>query len=156
MSDGRVEAMLAIRGWIRDLAVAGVALVVAAGVGACGGSDSGKPAPAVSGDQRGILATIDALQTASRRDDARHICQDLFAPSLAKSIRDASKRSCEAEVHRTLTTPDAQLSVQRKISITGSHATATIRERNGNTSAVAFVKLGGQWRISRVARVTQP
>jgi hypothetical protein len=129
------------------------AVAVAGALGACGGSDDAKPAPAASDDQRAILATIDALQTASRNDDAGRICNELFAPSLAKSIQRASKRGCEAEVRKTLTSPDAQLSVARKIDIKGSHATATIREQNGNASTVGFVKDGRRWRIERVTPV---
>ena len=131
--------------------------VVAATVAGCGGSDETKqPAPSVSGDQRGILATVDALQTASRRDDARRICTQLFTKRLATSIRESSKQSCEAEVHETLTSPDAQLSVARKIAVKGSRATATVHEQNGKVSTVSFVKDGDRWRIERVTPVKSP
>ena len=134
------------------LEVATVA-AVAALVG-CGGSDEPKRAPKVSDDQRQILAAVDALQTASRQNDARRICHELFATSLARSIRKSSKQSCEAEVRDTLTAPDAQLSVARKIEIKGSRATATVNEQNGRTSAVSFVKAADGWRIERVTPVT--
>lgn len=135
---------------VRSLALAGTVSVVLAG---CGGSDSPKPAPAPSNDRREILETVDALQKASREDDARTICREIFARSLASSVESASKQSCEAEVHDSLTSPDAQLSIGRKIEIKGSRATTTIRERNGNTSAIAFLKESGRWRIERVTPV---
>jgi hypothetical protein len=141
---------------VRRLAVAGtiVALcAVLAGCGGSGGSDASKPATGVPNDQRDILATVDALQTASRRDDARKICGEIFSRSLVKSIRKASKHSCEAEVHESLTSPDAQLSIARKIDIKGSLATTLIREQNGNTSTITFVKEDGSWRIARVTPV---
>jgi hypothetical protein len=147
---------LAIGGTARRLQAVGTAAALAAVCSACGDSDSAKPAPAVSDDQRAILATVDALQRASRRDDARRICRELFTPALAKSIGKASKHSCEAEVHDTLTSPDAALSVGRKIDVNGSHATATIREQNGSTSAVGFVKDGSRWRIEAVTPVKAP
>ena len=140
------------RTW-RWLSAVSTAFTMAVAMGGCGGSDDAKRAPAASDDQRAILASIDALQTASRRDDAGRICNELFAPSLAKSIRRASKRSCETEVRKTLTSPDAQLSVAREIDIKGSHATATIREQNGNTSTIGFVKDGRGWRIERITPV---
>jgi len=134
----------------------GIAAVVVATAAGCGGSDQSKPAPSVSGEQRGVLATVDALQAASRHDDARRICTQLFTKSLAASIRKSSKRSCEAEVHETLTSPDAQLSVARRITVKGSRATATVHEETGKVSTVTFVRDGGRWRIERVTPVKSP
>src|SRR4051794_34615669 len=125
------------------------ALAGAAALAGCGGSGDAKPAPApaATGDQRAILSTVDALETASRREDAGTICNEIFTRSLARSIRQASKHSCEAEVRDTLTSRDAQLSVGRKVDVRGTRATATIREENGNTSTVSFVKDSGRWRV---------
>jgi hypothetical protein len=127
-----------------------MAVVGAAAMAGCGGSDEKEPPPTVSGDQRSILSTLDALQAASRQDDARKICRELFTKSLAKSIADASERSCEREVHATLTMPDAQLAVGRGIKIEGSRATATVEEQDGKRSKLSFLKEGGRWRIERI------
>lgn len=141
------------RGLLRFGAVAAAATALAS----CGGSDNAKPAPAaVSDDQRAILSTVDTLQTASRQDDAARICNDLFTPSLAQSIRRASRHSCQAEVRDTLTSPDAQLSVSRKIAVKGDRATATVREQDGDTSTVAFAKVDDRWRIERITPLTSP
>src|SRR4051812_6873621 len=89
------------------------ALAAATVVAACGDSDGEQKAPAVSGEQRAIVSTIDALQSASRQGDAGRICNEIFTETLARSIRRASRRSCEREVRETLTSPDAQISVRR-------------------------------------------
>jgi D-alanyl-D-alanine carboxypeptidase len=130
-----------------------VAIAAAIALGGCGGSDDTQPASSVSDDQRAILATVDALQTASRRDDAAKICNELFTRALTRSIRDASKHRCEVEVRHTLTSPDARLSVQRKIESHGSRAMATVKEADGKASTVSFVKEAGRWRIDRITPV---
>lgn len=134
-----------------------VALVLAAvALPGCGGSDDAgsktQPAspPAVQSDQRAILATIEALQTASRSGDARRICNVVFTPQLARSIKRSAKRSCAREVRERLFTPDASISVQRGIQVKGVAATAVIREQNGNVSTLHLVKQADRWRIDRV------
>ena len=128
-----------------------VAVVTAAAllVG-CGETDDAQQAPPASGEQRAILSTIDALQSASRQGDADKICNELFTEALAKAIRGASRRSCEKEVRATLTSPDAQISVQRQIDINGSRATAMVREQDGAASTIFLAKDGDRWRIQRI------
>jgi hypothetical protein len=140
------------RGLLRVGALAAAATALAS----CGGSDDPKPAPGVSDDQRAILSTVDSLQTASRQGDAARICNELFTQSLAQSIRRASRHSCQAEVRDTLTSPDAQLSVSRKIAVKGDRASAIVREQNGNASTVAFAKAGDRWRIERITPLKSP
>lgn len=135
---------------VRELKVLVVAGVVAAALGGCGGSETDDEPSTVSDDQRGVLSTIDALQSASRRGDAQEICTELFSETLARSIRRASKRSCQEEVGATLTSPDAQYSVARRIDIQGSRATATVREESGSTSRVVLTRDGDRWRIERI------
>jgi hypothetical protein len=135
---------------VRNVKVLATVIATSAALGACGGSDDGKEPSAVSGDQRGVLSTVDALQSASRQGDVGRICDDLFTEALAKSIQEASKHSCEDEVRGTLASPDARFSVEQNIVIEGSSARATIREQNGNTSTVDLTKQEGRWRIARV------
>ena len=139
---------------MRGLAV--VAAVV--GLAGCGGSDNGsppkasapKPAQAVSVGERGILATVDALQTASRKGDGRAVCADLFTPQLVKSVEASAKRSCAKEVRKRMFAPDAEISVARDIKITGARGTAVVREQNGNISKLSLVRQSAQWRIDGV------
>ena len=128
---------------------AGIALM------GCGGSEKRPPAPtkapaAVAGDERGVVGTVDALQTASRKGDGKSICADLFTVALVHSIEASANHSCAKEVEHTLVSPDAEISVSRDIRVTGSRATATIHERNGNLSKLFLLKQGGDWRIDRV------
>jgi hypothetical protein len=128
------------------------AVAAAVALAGCGGSDDDDEhaPPPVSSDQRAILEMIDALQTASRQGDAATICGDIFTDSLARSIRKASRRSCEKEVAETLVSPDAQIAVGRQIDVDGSRATATVRDQSGKTSTVSLVKTGDHWRIARI------
>ncbi len=122
----------------------------------CGGSDKAPPTPTtVSGDQRGILGTVEALQVASRNNDGRGICSDIFTAQLVRSIETTAKRSCVKEVSDTLVSPDAAISVGRDIEVTGSRATATIREQNSNVSKLFLLKQAGEWRIDRVVAQKQ-
>ena len=136
---------------IRGLAVV-TAVVALAG---CGSSDKASPpaptpAPAVSGSARGVLATVDALQTASRKGDGRAVCVDLFTPKLVKSVEAAAKRSCAKEVRKRMFAPDAEISVGRDIKVTGDRGTAVVREQNGNISKLSLVRQSAQWRIDGV------
>jgi hypothetical protein len=139
--------------------VPSLAVVAAvAALAGCGGSDKDTPSAqkspqAVSGSERGILATVDALQTASRKGDGRMICGDLFTAQLVKSVEAASKRSCAKEVRKRLFTPDAEISVGRDITVKGDRGTAVVREQNGNVSTLSLLKQSSQWRIDRVAPV---
>jgi hypothetical protein len=130
------------------IALAG--LFVAAALPGCGGSDDKQTTGAVPDDQRGILATIDVLQTASRAGDGGKICSSVFTTSLVRSVEKASKRTCAAEVKANLFTPGESISVARNITVKGDAGTATIREQNGDVSAVHLVKQAGGWRIDRV------
>jgi hypothetical protein len=126
----------------------------------CGGSDSEtpgkqKPPATVSGDQRGILGTVEALQTASRTNDGKGICTEIFTSQLVRSIETSAKRSCVKEVSDTLVSPDAAISVGRDIEVDGVHATATIREQNNNVSKLFLLKQDGEWRIDRVVAQKQ-
>jgi hypothetical protein len=129
-------------------------LLSAAGLLAgCGSSSDEKAAPTVSGGERGILATVDQLQTASRAGDGKRICSDMFTHRLVASIETSAGRSCAKEVRARLFSPDEEIAVGRDIRVEGSKATATIREQNGNVSKLFMVKQTGRWRIDRVQPV---
>jgi hypothetical protein len=150
-AQGRNNRMPAPRPALRGLAV----LTTLATLVGCGGDEDDsrpeqRPSTTVSGEQRGILDTVDALQTASRNGDGEAICDDVFTPQLVQSIESAAKRSCGEEVREQLFTPNAEISLQRDIMVSGNQATATIREQNGNVSKLFLVKQGGQWRIDRL------
>lgn len=129
--------------------------VAVAALAGCGSSDNGSPAapktaPAVTVGERGILATVDALQTASRKGDGRAVCVDLFTPRLVKSVEASAKRSCAKEVRKRMFAPDAEISVGRDIKVSGDRGTAVVREQNGNISKLSLVRQSAQWRIDGV------
>jgi hypothetical protein len=132
-----------------------IAIALLAGCGASGTqpSSADKASQPVSGGERGILATVDALQTASRKGDGRAVCVDLFTPALVKSVEAAAKRTCAKEVRKRMFKPDAELSVGRDIKVRGLQGTAVVREQNGNVSRLSFVKQNAEWRIDRVTPV---
>ena len=144
---------------MQKLVVAMLTVAFAATAGACGGSDAKnkattpKPATAASSGQRSVVATIDELQQAAQQGNARKICGEIFTRKLARSIRAAAKRSCAVEVRERLLTPRERISVGRDIRVSGDHATAVIREQNGNTSTLFLVKQGGRWKIERLRPV---
>jgi hypothetical protein len=128
-------------------------LTTVAALAGCGGSsDDPAPAPsaAVRGDQRTILATVDALQVASRTGDGESVCEDLFTPALVKSVEAAANRSCGKEVRQRMFSRDAAISVSRNIEVAGDRGTAVVREQNGNVSKLSMIKHDARWRIDRV------
>ncbi len=127
-------------------------LLAAAALQGCGGSDDtdAQRDGAVGGDQREVLETIDALQGASRRGDSRMICTEIFTPELARSIENASGRTCATEVRGRLFRPGQSISVGRSIDVRGNTATAIIREQTGDVSTLHMLKRDGRWRINRV------
>ena len=116
----------------------------------CGGSSKQDSAPTASSGERGILATVDQLQTASRAGDGKRICTDIFTRRLVASIEATAGRKCAKEVRAKLFSPAEEISVGRDIRVAGTQATATIREQNGNLSKLFMVKQSGSWRIDRV------
>jgi hypothetical protein len=135
----------------RRFAAAAFAALALAG---CGGQDEPSAAPdakaPVQSDQRAILDTIDALQSAGRRGDGRTICERLFTVRLARSVQAAAKRSCAEEVRGSLGSPSEAISVRRDIRIAKGTASATISEQNGAVSTLHLVEQAGRWRIDRV------
>lgn len=127
-----------------------VGLLVATALAGCGGSDDEQTTAAVQDDQRGILATVDALQTASQAGDGAKICSSVFTKSLVRSIEKASKRACAAEVEEKLFKAGESISAERGITVAGNAGTAVIREQNGNVSTLHLVRQGDAWRIDRV------
>jgi hypothetical protein len=128
-------------------------LLAAAALSGCGGSDDKQTTRATRDDQRGIIGTVDALQTASRAGDGATVCSRVFTTSLAHSIERASKHGCAAEVKKHLFKHNALFSLQRNITVKGDTGIAQIREQNGNVSTLHVVRQDGAWRINRVTPV---
>lgn len=93
-----------------------------------------------------------SLDEASRAGDGARICEEIFTPKLAASVKtSATSGSCPTEVEDKLFSPDTRIEVKR-ISVPSSEAaTATVEERNGNVSTVFLVKQDDRWLIRSVA-----
>jgi hypothetical protein len=122
-------------------------LLAATALSGCGGSGDKQTTAATRADQRGILGTVDALQTASRAGDGATVCSRVFTTNLVHSIERASKRTCAAEVKKKLFKPNTTFSLQRNITVKGNTGIALIREQNGNVSTLHVVQQAGIWRI---------
>ena len=139
------------------LSCAGVVLAVGAlalGLAGCGGSksDAGtKQKDATAADQAAIKRVLGQLQQASVAGDGKRICTQIFTPKLADSVTNSAKSgSCAKEVKAKLFSPNTRLTVQDVTVTDPANGTATIKEANGNTSTVFFVRQSGRWRIRSV------
>ena len=136
---------------MRSLMLAFFALTVGATLGGCGGDSQKKPPPpAITAQQRGVLETVDSLQTASRRGDGERICREIFTPKLAASVKAAARTSCAQEVRANLFSPQTSLTVGRDIRAGGTRAAARVVDQNGKVSTLFLVQEAGKWRIDRV------
>lgn len=136
---------------MRSLVFRAIVVPTAIAAAACGGDEQDRNPPSpVPADQRSILGTIDRLQAASRRGDGAYVCSRVFTEDLVRSIGKASGRSCTAEVEANLLSPPATFAVGRDIRVEGGQAVAAVRQQNGSSSKLFFVKRGGDWRIERV------
>ena len=127
----------------------GASNVGGASFAGCGDADK-KPPPAIPPQQRGVLETVDTLQTASRRGDGERICREIFTPELAASVKGAARTSCAREVRTNLFSPRTSLAVGRDIRIEGTRAAARVIDQNGKVSTLFLVQQAGKWRIDRV------
>jgi hypothetical protein len=117
---------------------------------ACGQSDKNS-ASDFQGDQKAVAQTVEDLQKASRRGDESKICGRLLAPALVAKIKAASDGTCEKVLKDALRDVDSFELEVKKVSISGTTATATVTSDTGpkdRTDTLQLVKDGGAWKIS--------
>ena len=125
-------------------------LMAVASVG-CGDSDDDKQKETKADNEAAVRKVLGQLQQSTVAGDGQRICTQIFTPKLANSItRSAKSGSCAKEVKAKLFSPQARLTVQNVNVTDAANATATIKEANGNTSTVFFVRQSGRWRIRSV------
>lgn len=130
--------------------MAATAMLGAVAIAGCGGSDDKKQDPKAA-DEAKIRTVLRQLQEASVAGDGNRICNQIFTPKLADSVTKASETgSCANEVKRNLFSPTTKLTVQTVNVADAANATATVKEANGKTSNVFFVRQSGIWRIRSV------
>jgi hypothetical protein len=125
----------------------GAVVLACATLGACGG-DPGANEKRFDGDSADVAAVVDRLQTYARGGDGSKICSELMTPQLSQFIATSFNASCAKRVADQL---GATTTITvRRLRVDGPLASATVVEANRNVTGMAFVKRGGEWRISRI------
>lgn len=145
--------MLAARSTAAALLAA--AALTAAGCGAAG-KDSTKD---FQGESRVVAQTLEDFQDAAQKSDESRICNDLLATELVRQIEGAregvkaEKGSCPSRMKDSLRDADTYELEVKKVTVTGTSATAVVRSTGGREDrddTVRLVKQGtpAEWRIS--------
>jgi hypothetical protein len=127
-----------------------VPLVLAALVAGCntGGSSSSD----FQGEEKRVADVVEKLQSAGEAGDAREICTEVLAQSLADSIEEAGS-SCEQELEKAIEdADDYDLEVQ-DVTIEGDSATARVKGRDRGEDRVRtfeFERDGRDWRATNL------
>jgi uncharacterized cupredoxin-like copper-binding protein len=128
--------------------LAALALVLAAFAAGCNGSASSTGD--FQGEERQVADVVEKIQSAGETGDAREICTELLAKSLADEIR-AAGSSCEQELEKAIDdADDFDLDVE-SVDITGDTATARVKGRDRGADRVMtfeFEREGSSWRAT--------
>jgi hypothetical protein len=128
--------------------LAALPLVVAALASGCTGSASSTSD--FQGEQKQVADVVEKLQSAGETGDAKEICEQLLAKSLADEIR-AAGSSCEQELEKAIDdADDFDLEVE-SVEITGNTATARVKGRDRGADRVVtfeFEREGSSWRAT--------
>ena len=105
------------------------------------------------GEQKAVAQAIDDLQNAGSKGDAAKICSKLLTPALVTKIRQASNGACDKALKDALADVDRNAFGMdvKKITITGTAATAMVRSNAGSnhrTDTLGLEKVGGAWKIA--------
>jgi hypothetical protein len=123
-------------------------LVLAAVAAGCtAGSSSSND---FQGEQKQVADVVEKLQSAGETGNAREICEDVLAKSLADQIR-AAGSTCEQELDKAIKdADDFDLEVE-SVTIDGNTATAKVKGRDRGEDRVRtfeFEREGSGWRAT--------
>jgi hypothetical protein len=128
--------------------LAAVPLVLAALAAGCAGTSSS--ANDFEGEQQRVADVVEKLQSAGETGDAKEICEQVLAKSLADQIK-AAGATCEQEVDKAIKdADDFDLEVE-SVTIEGDRATAKVKGRDRGADRVRtfeFEKEGSNWRAT--------
>jgi hypothetical protein len=128
--------------------LAAVPLVLAALAAGCAGSSSS--ANDFEGEQKRVADVVEKLQSAGETGDAKEICDEVLARSLADQIK-AAGSTCEQEMDKAIKdADDFDLEVE-KVSLDGNTATAEVKGRDRGADRVRtfeFERDGSNWRVT--------
>lgn len=104
-----------------------------------------------SGDERAVAQKIEDLQEAGSRRDPERICAEILARSLVQDL-EAAGASCTDEMKKAIEDADDYELDVRKVTVSGSTATATVRQGDdGPTETMEFTREGGDWRATSLS-----
>jgi hypothetical protein len=102
------------------------------------------------GEQQQVADVVEKLQSAGEAGDAREICEDVLAKSLADQIR-AAGSTCEQELDKAIKdADDFDLDVE-SVTIEGDRATARVKGQDRGEDRVRtfeFEREGSGWRAT--------
>jgi hypothetical protein len=123
------------------------ATAIAAGCG--GGDDVNNNADDYDGTEGEVAGLVDDFANAGRDGDGTKICEDIFAPELAKNVEQEAGQSCPSEVEDNLPEDKYELEID-SLEVKGDTATVAVTDQDDNSSVLHIEKISDVWRIASV------
>jgi hypothetical protein len=117
----------------------------------CGQAQESSTVENFQGDERAVAQKVEDLQQAGSRRDPETICTEILAKSLVDQIEEAGA-SCTDEMKKAIEDADDYELEVRDVTVTGSDATATVRQGDdGPTETMEFTREGNDWRATSLS-----
>lgn len=132
------------------MAYIGAVLCTSLAIG-CGGDDGGTSnAGDYEGDEHDVVSVIDDFANAGNDGDGAEVCEDLFAPALARNVeRRSDQGECPAEVEENLKEGEYELDVD-DVNVDGTAATVSVTDQDDVRSVMHLAKTGDDWKIVKI------
>ncbi len=109
------------------------------------------------GESQDVAQVIEDYQDAARKGDDDKVCNRLLATALVKKIEADGQDRCQDRMKDALRDVDAFELDVKKVAVTGTSATATVKSPGGSDpheQQVTLVKEGtpATWKISEIGR----
>lgn len=130
---------------LKTIAV-GLALALSLGAGACGETAS---TSSFKGESHNVAQAVADLQSDVTARDEKKLCQNDLAAAVTARLR--SGGGCQAVLKKHLLQIDAPTLTIESISVTGSNATARVKNTysgKDRISTLTLVKEAGRWKVS--------
>jgi hypothetical protein len=131
---------------VKPIALAAVLLATLSGCGAA----ATESAEDFEGEEAVVAVVVDDLVEAARDDEPARICDDLLAPALLATLRQAGT-DCEEAVADALDDADSLELEVREVRVSGDEATAEVvatGRGDDEQDTLEFVRAGSEWRIA--------
>ena len=103
------------------------------------------------GEQRAVAQKVEELQDAGAKNEPQRICSDILAQALVQQL-EAAGADCTAEMRKAIEDADDYELDVRKVTISGSTATVTVRRGDdGPTQTMEFTREGDEWRATSLS-----